>query len=224
MQRVRKLNDAAVAPGGRYVCTGAAGTGAWSRTTRCCSPPSWPTGWSCRCCTARALTCDYPYASDRLHTFVLEGVPETAAALRKLGIGYMFQLPRRQGRGSRAIAACCADAAAVVTDDCPLPEHADIGRCAYAVDSSCVVPARLRSPAIYAAYSIRPKIHSCCRSFSKPRPGRSSGEARFADRSGVAHEVSAGRSRRWWRPARSTTRVPPSTTFRGGRAAARSVV
>ncbi len=26
------------------------------------------------------VTCSYPHANDRLHTFILEGVPETAAA------------------------------------------------------------------------------------------------------------------------------------------------
>jgi len=41
------------------------------------------------------LTCSYLYASDRLHTFVLEGVPDTEARLRKLGIGYVFYLRRR---------------------------------------------------------------------------------------------------------------------------------
>src|SRR5690242_13512253 len=40
------------------------------------------------------LTCDYPYANDRLHTFILEGVPDTAAALKRLGIGYVFYLRR----------------------------------------------------------------------------------------------------------------------------------
>ncbi len=38
------------------------------------------------------LTCSYPHASDRLHTFILEGVPDTARRLRKLGIGYVFHL------------------------------------------------------------------------------------------------------------------------------------
>src|SRR5690349_19313443 len=32
------------------------------------------------------LTCTYPHANDRLHTFILEGVPDTAKQLAKLGI------------------------------------------------------------------------------------------------------------------------------------------
>ncbi len=31
------------------------------------------------------LTCDYPYASDRLHTFILEGVPDTGARAAAAG-------------------------------------------------------------------------------------------------------------------------------------------
>ena len=44
------------------------------------------------------LTSSYPYASDRLHTFILEGVPDTEQRLRKLGIGYMFYLRRKAQR------------------------------------------------------------------------------------------------------------------------------
>ena len=42
------------------------------------------------------LSCAYPTASDRFHTFVLEGVPQMQAAVHKLGAGYIFQLPRRK--------------------------------------------------------------------------------------------------------------------------------
>ncbi len=34
------------------------------------------------------LTCTYEYANDRLHTFILQAVPETARRLKKAGIGY----------------------------------------------------------------------------------------------------------------------------------------
>src|SRR5262249_22994745 len=40
------------------------------------------------------LTCTYPYANDRHHTFLLEGVPETARRVSKAGIGYAFYLRR----------------------------------------------------------------------------------------------------------------------------------
>jgi hypothetical protein len=45
------------------------------------------------------LTCTYPYASDRFHTFLLEGIPETSRRLAKRRIGYVFHLRRRRGAG-----------------------------------------------------------------------------------------------------------------------------
>ncbi len=68
---------------------------------------------------SESLSCDYPYANDRLHTFLLEGVSRTAADLRKLGAGYVFELARRKGETSRA-GEWETGAAAVVVDDHPL--------------------------------------------------------------------------------------------------------
>ncbi len=113
------------------------------------------------------LTCTYPYASDRLHTFLLEGVPDTARALRKLGIGYVFNLRRKRSDPDDAVYRLAQDAAAVVTDDYPtfiarrhnarVPEKLDIPY--IAVDSSCVVPMSRMDKREYAAYTIRPKIN-----------------------------------------------------------------
>ncbi len=89
-----------------------------------------------------------PHANERHHTFVLEGIAETAGRCRQLGIGYQF--------GGEAF----RKAAAVVTDDHPsasLP--ADLGVACFAVDSSCIVPMQKLEKREYAAYTIRPKIH-----------------------------------------------------------------
>lgn len=112
------------------------------------------------------LTCSYPYASARLHTFILEGVPDTAARLREVGIGYVFYLRRRRSDPDDVLYRLAADAAAVVTDDYPtfvarrhnarVPEKIDIPY--VVVDSSCVVPMSRIAKREYAAYTIRPKI------------------------------------------------------------------
>lgn len=112
------------------------------------------------------LTCTYPYANDRLHTFLLEGVPDTAAALRDLGIGYVFHLRRKRADPNDALYRLAADAAAVVTDDYPTfiaRSHnervpAKIDAAYFVVDSSCVVPMNRMEKREYAAYTIRPKI------------------------------------------------------------------
>lgn len=124
------------------------------------------------------LTCSYPHANDRLHTFILEGVPDTAGKLAKLTIGYAFHLRRRRSDPDDALYRVAADAAALVTDDFPtfiirehnrrVPEKLDIPY--YAVDSSCVVPMAHFTKQEYAAYTIRPKIHKVLRERLTPIP------------------------------------------------------
>src|SRR5579862_8823691 len=94
------------------------------------------------------VTCSYPFANDRLHTFLLEGVPDTEQALDKLGIGYVFYLRRSKSSRNDTLYELAKDAAAVVTDDYPafiarehnarVPARIDVAY--FAVDSSCVVP------------------------------------------------------------------------------------
>jgi deoxyribodipyrimidine photo-lyase len=112
------------------------------------------------------LTCSYKYANDRLHSFILEGVPETAKRLTKAGIGYVFYLRKKEASRNDVLYELARKAAAVVTDDYPTfiarthnaraPKKLDIAY--YVVDSSCVVPMSLISVRQYGAYTIRPKI------------------------------------------------------------------
>jgi deoxyribodipyrimidine photo-lyase len=113
------------------------------------------------------LTCSYPHANDRFHTFILEGVPDTSRRLRQLGIGYVFHLRPKRSDPDDAVYRLAQDAAAIVTDDYPtfiaqchnarVPAKIDVPY--YTVDSSCIVPMRHFEKREYAAYTIRPKIH-----------------------------------------------------------------
>ncbi|MEQ1884736.1 MAG: deoxyribodipyrimidine photo-lyase [Bryobacteraceae bacterium] len=124
------------------------------------------------------LTCEYPYANDRFHTFVLEGVPDTAARLEKAGIGYLFHLRRRRSDPNNALYRLAKDAAAVVTDDYPVfiarthnrsvPAKLDIP--VYAVDASCIVPMANFDKQEYGAYTIRPKIRKVLDQYLQPLP------------------------------------------------------
>lgn len=122
------------------------------------------------------LTCTYPHANDRLHTFILEGVPDTAAALRKEGIGYCFYLRKRRTDANDALYRLASNAAMVVTDDYPTFIAATHNRrvpakidCAYeAVDASCIVPMSRIPKREYAAYTIRPKIHKLLPLYMRP--------------------------------------------------------
>ena len=139
------------------------------------------------------LLADYPYASDRFHTFLFDGVPETKKRLERLGIGYEFYLRNQLPKAA-------ANAAAIVTDDWPLfhngPSPADVA--CYAVDSSCIVPMSRMEKREFGAYTIRPKIHRLLPEYLQPVPPLKV-KRKY-------QETSAGRSRTWTRrPAKSTT-------------------
>jgi len=62
----------------------------------------------------------YPWASDRLHQFVLDGMTDTAKRLRaRPGIGYLPYVEPEPGAEKGLLAALAAEAAVVVADDFP---------------------------------------------------------------------------------------------------------
>ncbi len=112
------------------------------------------------------LTCDYKAANDRTHTFILEGVPDSAAELRAIGAGHFFYLRTGHLSSNDILYRLAARAHSVVSDDYPafiaaqhnttVPER--IGIPYTAVDSSCIVPMSRHEKRNYGAYTIRPKI------------------------------------------------------------------
>ena len=59
---------------------------------------------------------NYPYASDRVHTFVLQGARELASRASALGLAYRFALRRTRDDDRRVVDRIAARAALVVTD------------------------------------------------------------------------------------------------------------
>ena len=116
------------------------------------------------------LGCEYPYASDRLHTFALQGSTETAARAARLGIGYALDLRWRRRSGDAGWRSALARAAALVVDDYPYGLIAQTEVAQYAVDSSCIVPMRTWDERAYAAYSLRPKMRRILDRFLRPVP------------------------------------------------------
>ena len=167
------------------------------------------------------LTYDYPYANDRFHTFILEGVPHTEKRCQKLGLGYFFYLRKDSESSNDMLYRLAADAAAVVTDDYPVfiairhnrsvPARLDIPY--YAVDSSCIVPMNMFDKREYAAYTIRPKINRVLNEYLKPVD---KWKANVPFRQPLPQGHGAG-------PAAECAidhSVPASVSFRGGRSAA----
>ncbi|MBX3460797.1 MAG: deoxyribodipyrimidine photolyase [Planctomycetes bacterium] len=66
-----------------------------------------------------ALRCDYPWAGDRLHTFVAQGMADNAAAFSRAGLSYYPYIEPAVGAGKGLLDALAARALAVVTDDYP---------------------------------------------------------------------------------------------------------
>lgn len=108
----------------------------------------------------------YPWASDRFHTYILEGVEEKRKAFEKLGIRYVFYLQQNEKSPKQTVARLAKDAALIVTDDFPcfiIPGHnAAIVKKAeipvYAVDSNGIIPLSKFEKEEFAARTIRPKI------------------------------------------------------------------
>ena len=108
----------------------------------------------------------YPWASDRIHTFILEGVAEKKVKFAERGIRYVFYLQRHRRDPKDAVARLAKEAALIVTDDFPcfvVPHHnqriAALKLPVYAIDANGMVPMSALPKEEYAAYTIRPKIN-----------------------------------------------------------------
>lgn len=118
----------------------------------------------------------YPWASDRIHAFILQGVEEKRKAFEKLGILYVFYLQKDEKSPKNTVAKLAEKAALIVTDDFPcfiIPQHneAIVRRAAipvYAVDSNGIIPLSKFDKEEYAAYTIRPKIKRIVDDYLQP--------------------------------------------------------
>jgi deoxyribodipyrimidine photo-lyase len=165
--RLRRLNDRPVAKTGQYILY-------WMQASRRLRS-NHAFDYAARCAQELAkplvvyegLRRDYPWASERFHSFIVAGMKDNADAARALGITYwpFVETPDRPARG--LLAKIARKAALVVTDDYPcfiVPEQsralaARTDRAVFAVDSNGVVPLSLLGEAPYAAANLRPRIH-----------------------------------------------------------------
>ena len=112
------------------------------------------------------LDCDYEHASDRMHTFALQGTRDVARDAEAAGYTFRFLLRRKRGEVSRTVDRIAARACLIVTDAYPTGGAAQrTARLAaavpcrvVAVDSVGVVPAAMLPREEYAARTIRPKL------------------------------------------------------------------
>ena len=179
----------------------------------------------------QALRPDYPHASDRIHAFVLDGLAELQAAMRERGVPHWLELPRSPTEHRPRLAELGLRAAAVVSDWHPtfvVPRHLAAAARAlevplFAVDASCVVPARRIPTAQVGAYALRPKLRKLWPEYlgqlpRGPEPAHAAAAARLDP--GFAVEVDPLRARRELSRFSIDHSVPPVDSRPGGRARA----
>lgn len=174
------------------------------------------------------LTCSYPNANDRLHTFILEGAAEMAEGAQARGVGYAFYLRRRRTDPNDLVYQLAAHAAAVITDDYPtfiaavhnsrVPEK--IGAAYFAVDSSCIIPMSKWTKREYAAYTIRPRIHRLLPDYFHPAPELTPIRKWKGAPPKFHVNVHSGNIAELVASCEIDHSVRPSTSYRGGRHAA----
>ncbi len=127
-----------------------------------------------------SLKLNYPWASARHHTFILQGMRDNARRAARLGLAYwpFAATPDEPGHG--LVRSMSEEACAVVTDDYPayiVPAHnrAIGSRCdvaVYLIDGNSIVPLSRLGPPVSAAAHLRPRIHKCFAEAWDQRPAR----------------------------------------------------
>ena len=110
-----------------------------------------------------ALRCDYRWASDRIHSFVLDGMAENAYQFEGTGILHYPFIECEPNAGNGLLRAMAAQASVVVTDDFPcffLPRMVAAAAVQVpvrmeAVDSNGLLPLRATERAFSTAYAFR---------------------------------------------------------------------
>jgi len=114
-----------------------------------------------------ALRPDYPYANDRIHSFVIEGVAQNRRDAAARGLRYLFFLPRTREEARGVVRRLAARARLVVTDDYPTFVIRDQTRAFAArtpvalelVDGNGILPMRAMPKEQYAAKQFRDRAY-----------------------------------------------------------------
>ncbi len=161
-QRIRQLNSAAINPQGQFVlywmtafrrpfCNFALQQ-AVERATELGKP----------LLILEALRCDYPFASDRLHAFILQGIADNAVHFASTSASYYPFVEREKGAGKGLLEELTKSACLVVADDHPgffypqmLKAAGKLEVCIEAVDSNGLLPLSATEQVFPTAFAFR---------------------------------------------------------------------
>jgi deoxyribodipyrimidine photo-lyase len=161
--RVRQCNTAPVRPDGRFALY-------WMIAFRRASwnfaldrAVEWAERLGKPLVVLEALRCDYPWASDRMHSFILDGMAENACRFEGTGVLHYPFVECEPNAGKGLLRAMAAHASVVVTDDFPcffLPGMVSAAAPQVpvrmeAVDSNGLLPLRAADQAFSTAYAFR---------------------------------------------------------------------
>ncbi len=144
-----------------------------------------------------ALRCDYPWASDRLHRFIIDGMTANARYLENRSALYYCYLEPEKGAGKGLLETLGAEACMVVTDEFPaffLPRMVAAAAnklpvALEAVDSNGLLPLRAADQEFTAAFHFR-------RHLQKVLPGHLTRLPRTAPLDGIELPRLAGLSKK----------------------------
>jgi deoxyribodipyrimidine photo-lyase len=156
--RVRTIHDVPPAPEGQYVLYWMIGARRHSWNLALDRAVDWARTLGKPLLVLEALRCDYRWASDRLHGFVMDGMRDNQQAFEAMGIGYYPYVERARNEGRGLLRSLAAGAAVVVTDRAPVFELPGLVSAASSlvpvrfeeVDSNGILP--LDSPPTEAVY------------------------------------------------------------------------
>ena len=161
--RIRLRNDAPVRQGGKFVLYWMIAARRVTHNFALDRAVEWARLLGEPLVILEALRIGYPWASDRLHQFVIEGMADNARRLEGSGVLYYPYVEQLADEGKGLLAALAARAAVVVTDEFPcffLPRMVSAAERQVPVrfeqvDSNGLVPMRATERVFPTAYSFR---------------------------------------------------------------------
>lgn len=174
----------------------------------------WARELDCSLVIFEALRCDYPWASARLHQFVLDGMHDNAAYFKEHGdsiegsarVHYINYVEPRPNASKGLLHALCKEACVLVGDDFPcffLPRMQaavarDIGLKFEVVDSNGLYPMRATDRVFSRAHSFRRHLHKELLPYLDEAPKRSAlSGARLAPLTETARQHLLEVGKRW---------------------------
>lgn len=110
-----------------------------------------------------AFSCDYPWATDRTHTFMMQGMKEHLDYAKKQDLNYVSFVEKEPGQYEKLMKDLAANASLLITDEYPVfimrkrneryPKEVDIPY--ISVDSNGLIPLGLTDKDPYSAYFFR---------------------------------------------------------------------